>query len=194
MAKSSPLEFGRIVWAEVADAKGIRKSRPAVVVTNNDKIAPGSSWIWWRSRAACPNHCLTTTCCYLGIHKGIRAPVSIESAWPSVAGCAESCQRILRTSRALSRGKRSWKSSPRQRGCKTQSTQNRRRMYRKGVENGETHLQIRPPAGGRRPSGARRRLGAHAPRQQRWFQLHRAQRRLVAGQPANRCRRLAAEL
>src|SRR5437764_14348924 len=41
MARNSPLEFGRIVWAEVADANGIRKLRPAVVVTNNDRIAPG---------------------------------------------------------------------------------------------------------------------------------------------------------
>jgi mRNA-degrading endonuclease toxin of MazEF toxin-antitoxin module len=39
MAKTTPLEFGRIVWAEVPDANGIRKLRPAVIVTNSDRIA-----------------------------------------------------------------------------------------------------------------------------------------------------------
>jgi hypothetical protein len=38
MAKSAPLELGRIVWAEVADANGIRKERPAVIVTATDQI------------------------------------------------------------------------------------------------------------------------------------------------------------
>jgi hypothetical protein len=40
MAKSVPLEQGRIVWAEVADANGIRKLRPAVIVTATDRIQP----------------------------------------------------------------------------------------------------------------------------------------------------------
>jgi|SRR4051812_4187328 hypothetical protein len=40
MPTSSPPEFGRIVWADLADANGIRKLRPAVVVTSNDRIAP----------------------------------------------------------------------------------------------------------------------------------------------------------
>jgi hypothetical protein len=31
---------GRIVWAELADANGIRKLRPAVVVTPTDQLAP----------------------------------------------------------------------------------------------------------------------------------------------------------
>jgi len=34
-----PLQFGQIVWAEIADANGVRKSRPAVLVTPNDRIA-----------------------------------------------------------------------------------------------------------------------------------------------------------
>src|SRR5437660_2141848 len=39
MAK--PLVLGRIVWAEIADANGIRKLRPAVIVTPTARIAPG---------------------------------------------------------------------------------------------------------------------------------------------------------
>jgi hypothetical protein len=38
MAKSAPLLQGRIVWAEVADTNGIRKERPAVIVTASDQI------------------------------------------------------------------------------------------------------------------------------------------------------------
>lgn len=37
-----PLQFGRIVWTEVADANDIRKERPAVIVTPNDRITPGA--------------------------------------------------------------------------------------------------------------------------------------------------------
>lgn len=33
------LAMGRIVWAEIADANGIRKLRPAVIVTPTDQIA-----------------------------------------------------------------------------------------------------------------------------------------------------------
>jgi hypothetical protein len=32
--------MGRIVWAEIADANGIRKLRPAVVVTPTDRLSP----------------------------------------------------------------------------------------------------------------------------------------------------------
>ncbi len=34
------VKFGQIIWAEIADANGIRKSRPAIVVTKNDRISP----------------------------------------------------------------------------------------------------------------------------------------------------------
>lgn len=34
------LVLGRIVWAEVADANGIRKLRPAVIVTPTDQLTP----------------------------------------------------------------------------------------------------------------------------------------------------------
>ena len=37
---AGPIKFGQIVWVEIADANGIRKSRPAVVVTKNDRITP----------------------------------------------------------------------------------------------------------------------------------------------------------
>src|SRR5687767_310149 len=33
------LQLGSIVWAEIADANGIRKLRPAVVVTPSDRIS-----------------------------------------------------------------------------------------------------------------------------------------------------------
>lgn len=36
------LQTGAIVWAEVADANGIRKSRPAVIVTPPDQISEDS--------------------------------------------------------------------------------------------------------------------------------------------------------
>ena len=34
------VQFGRIVWVDMADANGIRKQRPAVIVTPNDRITP----------------------------------------------------------------------------------------------------------------------------------------------------------
>lgn len=37
-----PLQLGRIVWAEIADANGIRKLRPAVIVTPSDRIIPAA--------------------------------------------------------------------------------------------------------------------------------------------------------
>jgi hypothetical protein len=36
MATAAPVRFGQIVFAEVADANGIRKVRPAIVVTPSD--------------------------------------------------------------------------------------------------------------------------------------------------------------
>jgi len=35
---AAPVRFGQIVWAEMADANGIRKLRPAVVVTPSDRL------------------------------------------------------------------------------------------------------------------------------------------------------------
>jgi hypothetical protein len=36
------LQLGRIVWAEIADANGIPKLRPAVIVTPSDRITPSA--------------------------------------------------------------------------------------------------------------------------------------------------------
>jgi hypothetical protein len=38
MARPLPLEQGRIVWAEVADANGFRKLRPGVILTASDRF------------------------------------------------------------------------------------------------------------------------------------------------------------
>jgi mRNA-degrading endonuclease toxin of MazEF toxin-antitoxin module len=38
---TSYLAIGRIVWADIADANGIRKLRPAVIVTPTDRLALG---------------------------------------------------------------------------------------------------------------------------------------------------------
>jgi len=38
----APLQFGRLVWAEIADANGIPKLRPAVIVTPSDRIMPAA--------------------------------------------------------------------------------------------------------------------------------------------------------
>lgn len=35
---TKPIQFGQIVWAEIADANGVRKARPAVVVTPSERI------------------------------------------------------------------------------------------------------------------------------------------------------------
>jgi hypothetical protein len=35
---TGPVQFGQIVWAEVPDANGVRKLRPAVVLTPTDRI------------------------------------------------------------------------------------------------------------------------------------------------------------
>jgi len=37
-----PLQLGRIVWAETADTNGVRKLRPAIVVTSSDRITPAA--------------------------------------------------------------------------------------------------------------------------------------------------------
>jgi hypothetical protein len=39
---SGPLQFGQIIWAEIADPNGIRKSRPAVILTPTDRIGPST--------------------------------------------------------------------------------------------------------------------------------------------------------
>src|SRR5229473_2635859 len=38
------LATGRIVWAQIADANGVRKVRPAVIVTPTDQIAAGAQF------------------------------------------------------------------------------------------------------------------------------------------------------
>ncbi|MBI2803739.1 MAG: type II toxin-antitoxin system PemK/MazF family toxin [Planctomycetes bacterium] len=40
---ASPLRTGQIVWAAVADANGIKKARPAIVVTPDERITEGGS-------------------------------------------------------------------------------------------------------------------------------------------------------
>jgi hypothetical protein len=40
---TASIQFGQIVWAELADANGIRKLRPAVVVTPTDRITASGS-------------------------------------------------------------------------------------------------------------------------------------------------------
>ena len=37
---AAQIRFGQIIWAEIADANGISKARPAVVVTATDQIKP----------------------------------------------------------------------------------------------------------------------------------------------------------
>lgn len=37
------LQLGRIVWAEIADARGYRKKRPAVIITPSEQIGLSSS-------------------------------------------------------------------------------------------------------------------------------------------------------
>jgi mRNA-degrading endonuclease toxin of MazEF toxin-antitoxin module len=37
-----PLQFGRLVWAEIADANGFPKLRPAVIVTPSDQLTPAA--------------------------------------------------------------------------------------------------------------------------------------------------------
>jgi mRNA-degrading endonuclease toxin of MazEF toxin-antitoxin module len=37
---AEPLQLGRIVWAEIADANGFPKSRPLVIVTPSERITP----------------------------------------------------------------------------------------------------------------------------------------------------------
>jgi hypothetical protein len=36
---ATQIRLGQIVWAEIADANGIRKARPAVVMTASDQIS-----------------------------------------------------------------------------------------------------------------------------------------------------------
>jgi hypothetical protein len=37
---AAQIRFGQIVWVEIADANGIRKARPAIVMTKDDRIVP----------------------------------------------------------------------------------------------------------------------------------------------------------
>src|SRR5262245_9904010 len=41
MGMAQRLATGRIVWAEIADANGIRKLRPCIIVTPTDRISAG---------------------------------------------------------------------------------------------------------------------------------------------------------
>src|SRR5579872_2164200 len=36
------IRFGQIVWADIADANGVRKTRPAIVLTTGERIAPSA--------------------------------------------------------------------------------------------------------------------------------------------------------
>src|SRR5262245_49773137 len=38
------LQCGQIIWAAIADANGIPKSRPAVIITPDDQITPGGTF------------------------------------------------------------------------------------------------------------------------------------------------------
>jgi hypothetical protein len=40
---ATQIRFGQIVWVEIADANGIVKARPAIIVTPNDRITPSGS-------------------------------------------------------------------------------------------------------------------------------------------------------
>src|SRR6266581_7796063 len=40
---ASPLRAGQVVWAEIADANGIRKERPAIIVTPDERITDTGS-------------------------------------------------------------------------------------------------------------------------------------------------------
>src|SRR6266446_4026551 len=40
---ASPLRTGQIVWVEIADANGIRKTRPAIIVTPDESISASGS-------------------------------------------------------------------------------------------------------------------------------------------------------
>ena len=37
---ATQIRLGQIIWAEIADANGFRKARPAVVMTASDQISP----------------------------------------------------------------------------------------------------------------------------------------------------------
>ena len=67
------LECGQIVWAEIADANGILKSRPAVIITPDDQITPAGTFQSWRSQASWLIRCLPIMSCCLGTVKAIRA-------------------------------------------------------------------------------------------------------------------------
>lgn len=40
---AAPIRFGQIIWADIADANGMSKARPAVVVTASDQITPAGT-------------------------------------------------------------------------------------------------------------------------------------------------------
>src|SRR6266853_907167 len=40
LAMATQIRFGQIVGAEIADANGVRKARPAVVMTASDQVSP----------------------------------------------------------------------------------------------------------------------------------------------------------
>ena len=67
------LAFGRIVWAEVADANGIRKVRPAVVITPTDEINEAGPLEVVASRPDCRPLCRKIMSCYPGTLRAILA-------------------------------------------------------------------------------------------------------------------------
>ena len=89
------VQFGLIVWVDIADANGIRKLRPAVIVTPNDRITPTPCSTSSLSLAGCPSHCPRIMSCSHGMRKGIRAQDSTDGVRPSVPGWLASGTRIF---------------------------------------------------------------------------------------------------
>jgi mRNA-degrading endonuclease toxin of MazEF toxin-antitoxin module len=66
-------QLGSVVWAELEDANGYRKVRPAVVVTPSAEITAGKPVSVVAITTRLPTPCPTTTCCCPGRGKERRA-------------------------------------------------------------------------------------------------------------------------
>jgi hypothetical protein len=83
---ASPLRTGQIVWAEIADANGIRKTRPAIIVTPDESISDSGSIDSPRLPADLLTHSPMTMSCCLGTPRGIPEPDSNANVPPCVLG------------------------------------------------------------------------------------------------------------
>jgi hypothetical protein len=83
---AATLQLGSIVWVEVADANGIVKLRPAVIITATDRISDTGSLDVVAVTSRLVERSRAITSCYLGTQKDTLARASTGDVPPCAVG------------------------------------------------------------------------------------------------------------